>query len=92
MTQRDEAATDIPLRLSSRIAQMLHQAEPIRDLVAVRRTVMGFGRGVVRGDDVATVAIWLHGQMYSEFPVVHLRRRMDGGLFDQIAVRHVDAL
>jgi len=90
----DEEATDIPLTLTSRIQQTLHQLEPLRGLIEVRRTSMAAagGRSVYRGDDQAVAHWWLHGQMGIDFPALHLRRRMDGGIFDQMAVRHVDAL
>jgi hypothetical protein len=88
----DEAATDIPLTLSSRIKQTLHLLEPLRDVVQVRQTMAGWGRSVYRGDDEAVAHWWLHGQMGIDFPAMHLRRRQSGGLFDQVAVRHVEAL
>lgn len=88
----DEAATGAPLTLTARIAQTRHLLEPLADVVAVRQSGMGFGRSVYRGDAVATVDWWLHGQNGTDFPVLHLRRRMDGGMFDQVAVRHVESL
>jgi len=88
----DEEATGAPLTLSSRIEQTRHLLEPLRDVVEVRQTAQGFGRSVYRGDDVAVADWWLHGQMGTDFPVHHLRRRRSGGIFDQIAVRHADAL
>lgn len=88
----DEAATDVPITLSSRIEQTLQLLAPVRDVIELRRTNEGFGRSVYRGDDEAVAHWWLHGQLGIEFPAMHLRRRMDGGLFDQISVRHVEAL
>jgi hypothetical protein len=90
----DEVATDIPLTLSSRIEQTLHLLTPLRDVVEVRRVPLAAagGRSVYRGDDQAVAHWWLHGQMGIDFPALHLRRRQAGGLFDQMAVRHVDAL
>ncbi len=88
----DEQATDIPLTLSSRIEQTLHLLEPLRDVVQVRRTMQGWGRSVYRGDDEAVAHWWLHGQMGIDFPALHLRRRQSGGIFDQVAVRHVESL
>jgi hypothetical protein len=92
VVRADEAATDIPLTLSSRIEQTLHLVEPLRDVVEVRRTMAGWGRSVYRGDGEAVAHWWLHGQMGIDFPAMHLRRRQSGGLFDQVAVRHVEAL
>jgi len=92
VVRADEEATGIPLTLTSRIEQTLHLVEPLRDVVRVRRTSMGWGRSVYRGDDTAVAHWWLHGEMGIQFPAMHLRRRMDGGLFDQIAVRHTQAL
>ena len=88
----DEAATDVPMTLSMRIAQTLQLLEPLRDVIELRRTNEGFGRSVYRGDDEAAAHWWLHGQLGIEFPVMHLRRHQDGGIFDQIAVRHVEAV
>lgn len=88
----DELATGAPLTLSARIEQTQHLLEPLRNVVEVRRTPLGFGRSVYRGDDQAAADWWLHGQPGTDFPVIHLRRRQAGGLFDQIAVRHVEAL
>jgi transcriptional regulator with XRE-family HTH domain len=88
----DEAATGAPLTLTARIEQTQHLVEPLRDVIEVRRTGMGFGRSVYRGDDQAAADWWLHGQNGTDFPVIHLRRRQSGGLFDQMAVRHAEAL
>lgn len=88
----DEEATDVPMTLSSRIEQTLRLLAPLRDVIELRRTNDGFGRSVYRGDDDAVAHWWLHGQLGINFPAMHLRRRMDNGLFDQIAVRHVEAL
>jgi lambda repressor-like predicted transcriptional regulator len=88
----DEESTNVPLTLTSRIEQTRHLLAPLRDVVEVRQTREGFGRSVYRGDDTAAAHWWLHGQLGIDFPVMHLRRRLDGGLFDQVAVRHVEAL
>jgi len=88
----DEQATDIPLTRPSRIEQTLHLLEALRDVVQVRRTMQGWGRSVYRGDDEAVAHWWLHGQMGIDFPALHLRRRQSGGIFDQVAVRHVESL
>jgi hypothetical protein len=90
--QADEEATGVPVTLSTRIEQTRHLLAPLRDVVEVRRTAMGFGRAVARGDDQAAMHVWLYGKMGADFPVFHLRRRQDGGIFDQIAVSHVEAL
>lgn len=89
----DEESTGVPLTLSSRISQTRHLLEPLRDVVEVRQTTAeSFGRSVYRGDATAAAHWWLFGQMGTEFPVLHLRKRMDGGLFDQVAGKHVEAL
>ena len=92
ITQADEEATGAPLTLSARIEQTRHLLEPLADVVEVRQTSLGFGRSVYRGDNTAVADWWLHGQAGTDFPVMHLHRHQDGGLFDQIAVRHVEAL
>jgi hypothetical protein len=92
VVRADEEATGAPLTLSSRIEQTWHLVEPLRDVIEVRRTAMGFGRSVYRGDDAAVADWWLYGQMGTDFPVIHLRRRQAGGVFDAIAVTHVEAL
>jgi hypothetical protein len=88
----DEQATDIPLTLSSRIEQTRHLLEPLRDVVELRQTMLGWARSVYRGDDDAVAHWWLHGQMGIDFPALHLRRRQAGGIFDQVAVRHPESL
>ena len=92
MVRADEEATGVPLTLSSRIEQTLHLLEPLRDVVEVRQTGLGWGRSVYRGDDAAVAHWWLHGQLGIDFPALHLHRRQAGGIFDQVAVRHVEAL
>ena len=88
----DEAATDVPMTLTARIEQTKHLLQPLRDVVEVRETALGFGRSVYRGDDAACAHWWLHGTMGIDFPVLHLKRHQDAGIFDQIAVNHVEAL
>jgi transcriptional regulator with XRE-family HTH domain len=92
LVQADEEATGVPLTLSSRIEQTRHLLEPLHDVVQVRQTALGFGRSVFRGDDTAAAHYWVHGAMGADIPVFHLRRRQAGGIFDQIAVRHAEAL
>jgi hypothetical protein len=88
----DEAATDVPLTLTSRIEQTRYLLEPLRDVVEVRASGLGFGRSLFRGDNEALLSIWPHGIWGGDYPVFHLRRRQDGGVFDQMAVKHVEAL
>ena len=89
----DQESTGVPLTLTSRIGQTRHLLEPLADVVEVRQTTSeGFGRSVYRGDGAAVAHWWLYGQMGTDFPALHLRRRQDGGIFDQVAVRHVEAL
>jgi hypothetical protein len=88
----DEEATGAALQLSTRIRETEHRLEPLRGAVEVRRTAMGFGRSVYRGDAAAVADWWLHGQPGTDFPVLHLVRRQSGGIFDQVAVRHAEAL
>jgi len=92
MIQADEAATGAAVTLSSRIHQARQQMEPLRDNVEVRQTPMGFGRSVYRGDNEAVADWWIHGHPGTEFPLIHLQRRQPDGLFDQIAVKHTEAL
>jgi len=92
LVRADEEVTGVPPTLTSRIEQTLHLLEPLRDAVEVRRSMAGWGRSVYRGDDDAVAHWWLHGQMGIDFPAVHLRRRQSGGLFDQVAVRHIEGV
>ncbi len=88
----DEAATKVPLKLTTRIEQTRYLLEPLHDVVEVRESALGFGRSVFRGDNDALLSIWPHGIWGGDYPVFHLRRHQDGGVFDQMAVRHVEAL
>jgi hypothetical protein len=92
LTTADEATTGVPLKLSTRIEQSQFLLEPLRDVVQVRQSPLGYGRSVFRGDDEALLAIWPHGIWGGDYPVLHLRRMQDGGVFDQMAVRHIEAL
>jgi len=60
--------------------------EGLDDLVASGRHL----RAEAKAEAVAHW--WLHGQLGIDFPALHLRRRPPGGVFDQIAVKHVEAL
>jgi transcriptional regulator with XRE-family HTH domain len=92
LVAQEEEATGLPLTLTARINATLHLLEQVRDVVQVRRTGLGFGRSVYRGDNLALADWWLAGQPGSDFPVLHLHRQQTGGLFDAMAIRHVDAL
>jgi hypothetical protein len=87
----DEVATGARLTLTTRIEETLHLLAPVRDAIDVRQSTMGFGRSVYRFDDELLADMWLHGAPGAEFPVLHLHRRQDAGMFDQL-VRHVEAL
>jgi hypothetical protein len=88
----DEAATGGPLTLTARIQQAEHLFAPLVEQgVQLRRSAMGFGRSVYIGDHVAVADWWLHGHRGDDFPVLHLQRRMDGGMFDGLAA-HTEAL
>ena len=91
LVAEDEQATGAPLTLTARIEQARHLLEPLRDVVEVRQSAAGFGRSVYRGDDVACVDWWLHGQPGTDFPVLHIHKRQSGGIFDQ-TVRHTESL
>ena len=88
----DEEATGASVTLGSRIDQTRQFLEPLRDVVQIRESALGFGRSVYRGDSDALLVTWPHGISDGSYPVQHMRRRQDGGLFDQMAVKHVDAL
>jgi len=92
LVQADEQTTETPLKLSTRIEQTRYVLEPLRDIVGVRETPLGYGRSVFRGDNEALAWMWPHGIWGGDFPVFHLQRRQDGGVFDQMAVRHIEAL
>jgi transcriptional regulator with XRE-family HTH domain len=91
-TRRGEQLETTPLSTSMRIAHARRELEPLRDVVEVRQSDLGWGRSVWRGDHQAVASWNVLGTLGHESPVVHLRRRQDGGLFDQIAVRHTEAL
>ena len=65
------------LRVQPEIELLAHWAEP--------------GPTVLRFDDEMLVSLHLHGQSGSDQPLMHLRRRDDGGLFDQ-HIAHLDAV
>jgi len=88
----DERSTGAPVTLGSRVDQTRQFLEPLRDVVQIRESALGFGRSVYRADSDALLVTWPHGISDGNYPVQHLRRRLDGGIFDQLAVRHVDAL
>src|SRR5262249_4052448 len=88
----DEASTGVPVKLSTRSEQTRFVLEPLRDAVEVRESALGYGRSVLRGDDEALLGIWPHGIWGGDYPVLQLRRRQDDGIFDQMAVRHVERL
>jgi hypothetical protein len=92
LVEADEATTGVPLKLSTRIEQSHFLLEPLRDVVEVRHSPLGYGRSVYRGDNDALLAVWPHGIWGGDYPVFHLKRRQDGGVFDQMAVKHVEAL
>ena len=89
---RDHIETS-PVTVSARIQQALHHLEPLRDVIEVRQTdEAGLNRSVWRGDDQAVASWNVVGKLGQDSPVIHLRRRQDGGIFDQIAVDHVEGL
>jgi transcriptional regulator with XRE-family HTH domain len=93
LTRRSEEVEGTgPLPLSARIGHTRHELEPLRDVVQVRQSDLGWGKGVWRGDGQAVASWNVIGRLGHESPVLHLVRRMDGGIFDQVAVRHAEAL
>lgn len=92
LTQRSEQTETTPLSTSQRIAHTRHELEALRDVVEVRQSDLGIGRSVWRGDEEAAASWNVLGTLGHESPVLHLRRRQTGGIFDQLAVRHVAAL
>ena len=89
---RDHVETS-PVTVSARIQQALHHLEPLRDVVEVRQTdEAGLNRSVWRGDDQAVASWNVAGKLGQDSPVFHLRRHQDGGIFDQLAVDHVEGL
>ncbi len=87
-----EQAEGTPLTLAARIGHTVHELEPLRDVVEIRQTFLCWGKGVTRCDDEAILTVSVLGRTGTDAPRLHLRRRQAGGLFDQMAVRHVDAL
>jgi transcriptional regulator with XRE-family HTH domain len=87
----DERATGGSLPLSARVAETLHLFEPLRDVVQVRQSALGFGRSVYLGDQRAVIDWWLHGRPGMSFPVWHLQRRQTDGPFDGVR-SHAEAL
>lgn len=89
---RSEEIETTALSTTSRIRQAQQLLEPLQDVVEVRQSNDGWGRSVWRGDGQAVASWNVLGTLGHESPVFHLRRRSEGGIFDQIAVRHVEAL
>lgn len=89
----DEAASGAPLTLTARIAETIHLLRPLQESasVEVRVTALGWGRSVYMGDHQALADWWLHAAPGATYPLLHLRRRVDGGMFDALAT-HLQAL
>ena len=92
LTARSEEIETTPLSTSQRIAHARHELEPLRDVIEVRQSDLGLARSVWRGDAQAVASWNVLGTLGHDSPVFHLHRRQSGGLFDQMAVRHVEAL
>jgi hypothetical protein len=92
LTRLTEQAERTPLTVSARIGHTLHELEPLRDVVEVRKTFLCWGKGVTRCDDEAILTTTVLGRTGTDAPRLHLRRRQDGGIFDQMAVRHVEGV
>jgi hypothetical protein len=92
LTARSEETESTPLSTSQRIAHARHELESLADAIEVRQSDLGLGRSVWRGDAQAVASWNVLGTLGHESPVFHLRRHQNGGVFDQMAVRHVDAL
>jgi len=92
LTHLTEQAESTPLTVGARIGHALHELEPLRDVVEVRQSVLGWGKSVLRCDGEAVLAFAVLGQMGAQSPHLHLVRRLSGGLFDQMAVAHTEAL
>jgi hypothetical protein len=92
LTVRSEQTESTPLSTSLRIGHARNELEPLADVVEVRQSDLGLGRSVWRGDAQAMASWNVCGALGHESPVFHLHRRQEGGLFDQVAVRHVEAL
>lgn len=80
-----------PMSWADTIGYTLTRLEPLRDVVEVRQTDMAWGRSVYRLDGDAMVCLYVAGPE-TTFPYLHLRRRQVDGIFDQLAVRHVDGV
>ena len=83
----DQTQTDRDLALSRSYLERLH-AQPEIELLAHWAEP---GPTILRFDDEMLVSLHLHGQRGPEQPLMHLRRRHDGGLFDQ-HIAHLDAV
>ena len=92
VTARSEEIESTPLSTSQRIAHARHELQSLADVIEVRQSDLGLGRSVWRGDGYAVASWNVLGTLGHDSPVIHLHRRQDGGMFDQVAVRHVDAL
>jgi len=92
MTRRLEEVDPEPLAWASAIEFSRRTLEPLADVVEVRRTDLTWGRSVYRFDDEAMVCLHVVPLPEASYPYLHLQRRQNDGIFDQVAVRHVEAL
>jgi hypothetical protein len=91
-TRLTEDAEGTPLTISARIGHTLRELEALRDIVEVRQTFLCWGKGVTRCDDDAILTMSVFGRTGTDAPRLHLRRKQTGGIFDQMAVLHAEAL
>jgi len=92
MTRRLEEVDPEPLAWASAIEFSRRALEPLADVVEVRQTDLTWGRSVYRFDGEAVVCLYVVPLPEASYPYLHLQRRQDNGIFDAMAVRHVEAL
>lgn len=88
--QAEQGTATLPL--ATRINMTLQALAPLHELVEVRQTALVYGRGTLWADNEAIVSPSVVGHPGHLVPQLHLRRKMEGGLFDQLVVRHCEQL
>ncbi|GGQ38699.1 DUF5919 domain-containing protein [Streptomyces mutabilis] len=92
VTRRREAIEAVPLTVSTRIQITLDALSRIEDgAVEARLSDQHIALSVFRFDDEMLVTPHLANLLGHDSPLLHLRRRGAGGLFDRFA-EHVEAL
>jgi hypothetical protein len=96
VTRRIEEVDPEPLSWTRAIEFSRQKLEALRDTaIEVRQTDLAWGRSVYRFDDEAMVCLYVvvtEPPVEASYPYLHLRRRQSAGIFDALAVRHVEGV